>query len=150
MSTSDPLYEPVGTCHCPAKSELLPGVDRFIDLSTTIVCRTRPAVVYTVDRSCCPACKNDVVEALNPVPVFGDSDSLQRIGFATVSMDGDRVMAEFFIVRDCPERLDIELGRATSSIQFQDNLYACPNRLTISYFVIMVGDGLHNPLEVLP
>lgn len=45
------------------------------------------------------------IEVVNPLPVFGGKD---RIGFATV--DPETRDAVIFLVKQCPERLDIENG----------------------------------------
>ena len=45
---------------------------------------------------------------LNPVPVYGGE---RRIGFATVYQEDKMLVADYFLVRDCMERFDLESGK---------------------------------------
>lgn len=51
-----------------------------------------------------PGCEFQVY---NPVQIFS-SDSYEVIGNAVVHTDGKRLLADLFIRRDCPQRLDLE------------------------------------------
>jgi hypothetical protein len=50
------------------------------------------------------------IEVVNPVPVTRDFDRDAVIGWATISQEGNRLVASIFIRYDCPERLLIETG----------------------------------------
>lgn len=54
-----------------------------------------------------PAC---VFEVYNPVKVATDEMGEDVIGHANVYTDGKRLLADLFLTRDCPQRLDIETG----------------------------------------
>ena len=91
--------------------KLGPAVGKVMDLSETQTFKTKRQVVYKRDTQCCEECTTCILSYANPVDVCNDEGD--RIGFATISADNDNeIMAELFIQRDCPERLDIELGRA--------------------------------------
>lgn len=48
----------------------------------------------------------------NPLPIFSDGPGAKRIGFATLEMeDNGNLDAEIFLIRDSPERLDLEHGQ---------------------------------------
>lgn len=48
--------------------------------------------------------------ASNPVPVLSSDGT--RLGYAHIHQDTTRALAQIFLRRDCPERLDIENGRS--------------------------------------
>lgn len=54
---------------------------------------------------------NCVFEAYNPVKITTDENGDDVIGHAHVYTDGKRLLADLFIVSDCPQRLDIETGK---------------------------------------
>lgn len=69
----------------------------------------------------------------NPVRVVADEDGDDVIGHAVVYAEKNRLMADLFIVRDCPQRLDIEAR--------SKKFYAVPQ------FEIMEGEG-DSPLTI--
>ncbi len=88
-----------------------PAIEKVMDLSQTVTFKTKRQVVYKRWAECCEECANCVLSFMNPVAVCTEEGD--RIGFATISSDNENeLQAELFIQRDCPERLDIELGRA--------------------------------------
>jgi hypothetical protein len=52
-----------------------------------------------------PDCK---FEVYNPIKVTSDEEGEDVIGHANVYTDGKRLLADMFITRECPQRLDIE------------------------------------------
>lgn len=47
-------------------------------------------------------------EVYNPIKVTSDEEGEDVIGHANVYTDGKRLLADMFITRECPQRLDIE------------------------------------------
>lgn len=47
-------------------------------------------------------------EVYNPIKVSSDEEGEDVIGHANVHTDGKRLLADMFITRECPQRLDIE------------------------------------------
>jgi hypothetical protein len=82
----------------PNSANESPAISRVLDLNQVDT--------YKIGGLLTPTVQPDLL-ILNPVPVWGAG---RRIGFAMVSVEESGLHAQYFLVRDCPERLDLETG----------------------------------------
>ena len=84
-------------------------ISQTIDLSKTQIFHVRAQLdtIYEPERA------GQKLEWMNPVPVYGlhYRSREDRLGFAMMSVEGNRVLVDLFLRRDCPERFDIETGQ---------------------------------------
>lgn len=91
-----------------------PAVEKVIDLNEVHTFKCGSTVAYIEDDTTDqPFSTHAEVIFTNPVPVMGDDSKI--IGYATVRLDGvealgRRLEGQFFLSRECSERLDIEAG----------------------------------------
>lgn len=77
-----------------------PAIGKVLDLATVTTYKIHGPVTKFLPEA--------TLHILNPVPVYGGE---RRIGFATVYQEDKMLVADYFLVRDCSERFDLESGK---------------------------------------